>query len=213
MKSQDVLLLFKLLSLERQSLEGGEGRSRAQLGIPGDWQGWRPMVAGPAAEPGMEPDAYSVRALAESTGISKSEVSSALRRCFSVGLAKPDRRTGVPRVNTKGLYEFVVYGIRYVFPAHPGPMVRGIPTAHAAPVLAGRLLSAGEHVHVWEDVDGEVQGQRVEPLFRSVPFAVRRDAELYAMLALTDSIRLGREREAALARKLLANFMGRPDVG
>src|SRR5690606_37706976 len=133
--------------------------------------------------------------------------SGALRRCTEVGLVKAGRATGFPRANTRALYGFVMNGLKYVFPARPGPLVRGIPTAHAAPVLAGCLFSAGEHIHVWEDVLGRVQGQRVEPLYRSVPYAVRRDAELYAMLALVDAVRLGQERESTLAGKLLARYL------
>ena len=130
---------------------------------------------------------------------------------MDIGLAKPDRKTQEPRVNTKALNELIAYGIRYVFPVKPGPIVRGIPTAHAAPVLAGQLMSAGEHICVWEDALGQQQGQSVIPLFKSVPFAVRHDAELYAMLALVDAIRLGQERESALAKKLLERYLRRAD--
>lgn len=210
MKSQDLLLLFKLVSLERLQQAPRAG-NRARLGIPDDWRGWAedPAAEGAAAGP-VAGDLFSVRALEESTGISKSEVSGALRRCMEVGLARPERGSGVPRANTRALLGFVVHGLRYVFPARPGPLVRGIPTAHAAPVLADRLFSAGEHIHVWEDAHGKVQGQRVDPLYRSVPHAVRQDADLYAMLALVDSIRLGQERESALAGKLLAAYLREP---
>ncbi|OLH15264.1 hypothetical protein DXO015_11180, partial [Xanthomonas oryzae pv. oryzae] len=78
---------------------------------------------------------------------------------------------------------------------------------HAAPVLVDRLLSSGQHIYVWEDGYGSAQGQRVEPLYKSVPRAVRRDAELYAMLALVDAIRLGRERESALAGSVLTQYL------
>ncbi|MCC8911993.1 helix-turn-helix domain-containing protein [Xanthomonas euvesicatoria] len=207
MKSQDILLLLKLVSLERQQSVpvGGE---RAALGIPDDWRGWAVSAAqedGGAS--GLAEDAFSVRGLEESTGISKSEVSQALRRCADVGLVVAERGSGIPRANTRALLGFVMNGLKYVFPARPGPIVRGIPTAHAAPVLVDRLLSAGEHIYVWEDGYGSEQGQRVEPLYKSVPRAVRRDAELYAMLALVDAIRLGRERESALAGSVLTQYL------
>ena len=207
MKSQDILLLLKLVSLERQQGAAAAG-DRAGLGLPDDWRGWAALPAERVDPPALvADDAFSVRALEESTGISKSEVSHSLRRCLEVGLAKAERGSGIPRANTRALLGFVTNGLKYVFPARPGPLVRGIPTAHAAPVLAGRLLSAGEHVHVWEDAHGSVQGQRVDPLYKSVPRAVRRDPDLYAMLALVDSIRLGQERESALAGTLLAQYL------
>ncbi|WP_258529076.1 transcriptional regulator [Xanthomonas oryzae] len=153
-----------------------------------------------------------MRGLEESTGISKSEVSQALRRCTEVGLVVAERGSGIPRANTRALLGFVLLGfvlngLKYVFPARPGPIVRGIPTAHAAPVLVDRLLSSGQHIYVWEDGYGSAQGQRVAPLYKSVPRAVRRDAELYAMLALVDAIRLGRERESALAGSVLTQYL------
>ena len=209
MKGQDLLLLLKLVSLERQAQRAGD---RPIDRSPNDWRGWSDFTEERhVAEPLPLEGVYSVRALEQETGISKSEVSGALRRCFQSGLAREDRRTGTPTANTKALWEVLAFGARYVFPVSPGPLVSGIPTAAAAPVLAGRLMSAGDTIHVWEDVRGAARGQRIEPLYRTVPRAVRRDPDLYAMLALVDSIRLGGERETALARKLLAERLGRSD--
>ena len=94
---------------------------------------------------------YGVRALADETGISKSQVSLALRRCLEVGLVRKDRKTGVPRANAKALFEFIVHGLRHVFPARPGEVTRGIATTFAAPVLEGRLFSSGDLPMVWPD--------------------------------------------------------------
>lgn len=184
MKGQDILLLLKLASLENQQH---------------------------AAEQAAEH--FSMRALEQSTGISKSEVSNALNRCIAAGLAKLERNSGIPRTNTRALNEFLGHGLKYVFPVRPGPIVRGLATAHAAPVLAGKLLSGGEHIPVWEDAHGSDMGQAVEPLFKSVPSAARQDEGLYAMLALVDAIRLGNEREASLARELLEQQLRGPADG
>lgn len=185
MKGQDILLLLKLVSLENQSLSAEQSAEH-----------------------------FSMRALEQSTGISKSEVSNALNRCIAAGLAKLERHTGIPRANTRALNEFIGHGLKYVFPAKPGPIVRGLATAHAAPVLASTLLSGGEYSPVWEDAQGSDMGQAIEPLFKSVPSAARQDAELYALLALVDAIRLGNEREASLARSLLNDYLrGKPDDG
>jgi DNA-binding transcriptional ArsR family regulator len=200
MKGQDLLLLLKLVSLSRREASPFAAADWAELaGTFAPEAVWEQLDAGQ--------DPYSVRALEDSTGISKSEVSGGLRRCMDAGLLKPGRESGKPQVNTRGLYELLAYGVRYFFPALPGPLVRGLPTAHAAPVLKDRLLSAGEHIHVWEDAEGTQLGQRVEPLFRTVPKAARRDPGLYAMLALVDSIRLGQAREAGLARELLEKML------
>lgn len=204
MKSQDVVLLLKLVSLEQEEAADA-GELKGALGIPNDWRGWADVeTASPA---GMSEDDWTVRGLESSTGISKSQVSGALRRCVAVGLAHPDRRSGRLRANSRALQGFITHGIKYVFPAKRGPLVRGIPTTYAAPVLAGKLLSAGEHPDVWEDGQGMILGQRVDPLHPAVPHAVRRDPALYAMLALVDAIRLGREREATLAAGILDKYL------
>jgi hypothetical protein len=186
MKPQDILLLLKIVTLERP--------------------GQMPGVAGVREAPPVMADAFSVRALGEATGISKSEVSAALRRCIYAGLARVDHETGRPSANTYGLSEFLVHGIKYVFPVKPGRRVRGVLTAHSAPVWAGKLLSGGQ-VFVWADAEGEVFGEHIEPLFKSVPAAARRDPVLYALLALIDSVRLGRAREAELAKQWLKEYL------
>ena len=118
-----------------------------------------------------------------------------------------DRNSGVPRVNTKSLFEFIVYGAKYVFPAKPGQLVRGIGTAFAAPVLENRVFSAGELLPVWPDARGKNKGLEIAPLFKTLGHAVRRDPELYALLALVDAIRIGSPREANLAKDLLKKHM------
>jgi len=178
-KSQDLGLLLKLVSLRKQETTEGV----------------------------VDTSAYTVRNLELETGIGKSQVSNSLRRCFEVGLAKKDRHSGVPRVNTKSLFEFIVYGAKYVFPAKPGQLVRGISTAFAAPVLEKRVFSAGELLPVWPDAQGKNKGLQVTPLFKSVGHAIRRDPELYAFLALVDAIRIGSPREANLAKDLLKKHM------
>lgn len=197
LKSQDVVLLLKLVRLEQQL---GKGR---ELELPATWIGW--VDDRHAAEPPADPDAdlYTVRSLEFSTGISKSEVSGGLRRSRSVGLLRTDRRSGRLQVNVRGLLELIQYGLKYFFPAELGALARGIPTAYAAPVLAGRLLAASEEIYVWPDAHGIRQGQSIVPLHRCVPIAVRRDAWMYGCLALIDSIRIGHGREVELATRLL----------
>ena len=95
MKGQDIVLLLKLLSIEKSASAASETQ-------------------------------YSVRQLEVATGISKSELSAALNRCIRVGLAARDHQTGIPKVNRKALLGFLLHGIKYVFPAKPAELVRGI---------------------------------------------------------------------------------------
>lgn len=212
MKSQDIGLLLKLACLHK--------REKGVLpSIYSNWIDWEEEIIGSEDEQhgfyhqtmnagNYIISQYSTRSLALSTGISKSQVNLAMRRCFDVGLAKRDRKSDLPRVHTKVLLDFIVYGLKYVFPAKLGAVTRGITTSLASPVLEGKLISTGDLLPVWPDPLGKTKGQTVEPLFKSATYAVRRDAELYALLALVDAIRIGQPRERNLAAELLAERLG-----
>jgi hypothetical protein len=177
MKGQDILILLKLVSLQQQAKQRDSERHLAEM--------------------------YSARGLEASLGVSKTEVNASINRSIEAGLAVKDRQYNYPKANIKGLLEFILHGIKYVFPVKPAELVRGVPTSFDAPVLKGELSSGGEFKHVWPDAQGKVMGQAVKPLFKSVPMAAQQDQQLYAYLALVDAIRLGNPREAKLAQQLL----------
>lgn len=182
MKGQDIVILLKLVSLESDD----QGRG-----------------VRPGRNPDQE-DPYSVRGLAAALGISKTEVNASIRRSVSSGLAIRDPHTDRPKPNRRNLYNFITYGLKFVYPAKPGAMTRGLPTAFAAPPLNNLLISGGEYIYVWPYARGKAKGQSIDPLFRSVPDAVQKDGRLYEYLALVDAIRLGHQREAGLAAERLS---------
>jgi len=211
MKSQDILLLLKLIALSKQEPHSLEPSA---LSPCEDWTDWdvaedvEDEISLPPNKSKVEQgDLYSVRSLSLLTGISKSEIANALARCYQCGLAKQSRNTAKPSVNTRGLGEFLVYGIRYVFPVKMQSFARGIATGMTAPVFGGVLKSLGDQTPVWPDPKGNTSGLAVEPLFKSVPMAVRKDPQLYILLALVDSIRLGLPRERTLAIEMLEKIL------
>lgn len=202
MKSQDVLLLLKLISLH-VGLDGKGGDSDI-IQVDGTWEDWDEKGLKPTfTEMDQIESRFSLRNLEGLTGISKSQISLSLNRMYSVGLAKVDRKLQVPKTNTKALLEFIAYGIRYVFPAKEGVIGRGIATSIAAPVLRGKLMTSGELQPVWSNPRGNTKGMLIEPLHPKVFLAVQQDAQLYAMLALVDAIRIGHPRERNLALEML----------
>lgn len=136
--------------------------------------------------------------LSKELHISASEVHAAVRRSIAAGLIDPVTR--LPRRRPLG--EYLLYGVRYAFPASLGGLARGIPTAHAAKPLADQI-SSDDLPPVWADPEGTVRGFAVEPLYGSVPQAVKSDASLYELLALVDALRIGRARERKLAEEEL----------
>ncbi|MCM2972586.1 hypothetical protein [Larsenimonas suaedae] len=213
MKGQELGLLLKLVALnDREAQEHEKVSLKEFRALPQDWCDWtegdnEDYTLTAYYEYGQNADSYTVRALARATSISKSQISLALQNCQGMGLIRKDRVTGLPRVNRQALHNFIVHAARYVFPVKPGPLARGIATTFASPALEGELFSSGELIMVWPDARGNSQGQSIEPLFKGVPHAVRRDRDLYAMLALVDTIRLGRPRESKLATEKLATYL------
>jgi hypothetical protein len=135
--------------------------------------------------------------LAAEIFLSPSEVSKALHRCKQSGLLywTDDEK----RVNRSALEEFIVHGMRYVFPPVKGPLTRGVPTGAAVEPLKSCFPSDTEPPPVWPYATGTVRGFAFSPLYKKAPQAALLDSKLYELLALCDSIRGGRIRERTLA--------------
>jgi DNA-binding transcriptional ArsR family regulator len=211
MKSQDIVVLLKLISLHAEFFE--ESLVTSDLILTNDsFEDWTDdgLSSLEIGRLGISREyfesRFSVRSLAADTGISKSQISLSLKRMYDVGLAKNDRRLGIPKTNSKALLEFIAYGIRYVFPAKEGELTRGIATSIAAPVLQGKLMTSGELSPVWPYAKGKTKGLTVEPLHPNIFQSVREDGRMYAFLALTDAVRLGKPRERNVAIDTLATL-------
>ena len=137
--------------------------------------------------------------LSDELGMSASEIHSSVRRGAAAGVIDAKSR----RPLRKSLEEYLLYGVRYAFPAKRGPITRGIPTSYAAPALAEYFRSQDDLPPVWPDPRGSTRGYALEPLFKPITKAVERDPKLYELLALIDAIRDGRARERKLAQDKL----------
>ncbi len=135
--------------------------------------------------------------LSRSLNLSASEISESLYRSKIAGLIDSQSK----EVFKQALLEFLLYGIKYVYPQKPGALVRGMPTAHSAKPLS-EIISSDEP-YVWPDPDGVLRGQAIEPLYPGVVEASKKDQKLYELLSLTDAIRVGRAREHLIAVKEL----------
>ena len=145
--------------------------------------------------------------IAKDLSISASEVSEALERCRIAHLVDNLKQ----RVNILALKEFLVHGLKYVFPVQPQAKVRGIATAISAPPMSEKILS-DKDVYVWPDSKGNIRGEAITPLYKTVPEAVRIDPMLHSLLAIADIFRIGRTREVELAKVELDTIFNTYDV-
>lgn len=145
--------------------------------------------------------------IAKDLGISASEVSEALERCRIARLVDQTKR----RVNILALQEFLIHGLKYVFPVQPQGIVRGIATAISAAPMKDKIASGTEQ-YVWPDSKGEIRGAAITPLYKTVPLAVISDEMLYKLLAIADTLRIGRAREVEIAKVELNKILSTYDV-
>ena len=138
--------------------------------------------------------ALSLRKLAEELGMSASSVSESLERSKKAQLVDRNKK----RVNTLALQEFMIHGLPYVFPAETGRVIRGIPAYVSASPIKEHVTDSSEQF-VWRYIKGNARGQQITPLYPSVPEAALRDEELYQLLVIADTLRMGRSREKEIA--------------
>jgi hypothetical protein len=147
---------------------------------------------------------WNFASIAKELHMSSSEVHAGFRRAVKSQLINQHTR----EPNRIALLEFIVHGLRYVFPAERGEITRGVPTALSASSIKSKLIESNELPLVWPSADGNIRGQALKPLYKSVPKAVESDFMLYELLALIDTIRSGRARERNLAIEKIKNKIG-----
>ena len=153
----------------------------------------------------FESPSWTYHELAYELFLSPSEVHAGIRRAAESGLLVMSKRIPVIRA----LEEFLIHGIKYVFPPRKGGMTRGLATSYAGPPLDKLLVTTVGPPPVWPYPEGPTRGIEFSPLYKTVPQAAQRDQKLYEMLVLVDAIRDGRARESGLAIMELRKRLGR----
>ena len=132
--------------------------------------------------------------IAKELQISEAEISYAMERNKVAGLVSPDKT----KVNKLALREFLIYGIKYVFPPQLGHSARGIATAHSAPPVKEHIAEGNEH-YVWAYYKGTKRGNTIVPLYAKIPKIVENQPDLYEFLTIIDTLRIGKKREVEIA--------------
>lgn len=143
-------------------------------------------------------DGWFMKDLAHQLILSQSEVSESLHRSMQVGLIDPEKK----HVQKLNLLEFLHHGLKYAFPAIPGTLDRGLPTAVSAKPLADQLNASIDYV--WPVAGGEMNGVVITPLYPKLPKACLEWVALYRVAALIDTLRLNQNaREIEIAIQIL----------
>lgn len=158
--------------------------------------------------------AQSLRApysqLARELAMSPSEVHACVKRAQASHLLHGPALKNRP--NMAALEEFLVHGLKYVFPAERGEPTRGVPTSYGADPLRGFIAADGDAIPVWPYAEGGRRGVAFAPLYKTAPMAALRDRPFYEYLVLADALRDGRVRERKIAEAELHRRLRQADV-
>lgn len=147
----------------------------------------------------------SVRPLAESLDLPRSNVARSLDRLRAAGLIVGDGIDG-----SRAL-EFLRHAVKYIVPVTAGDKpARGLATGSYAPPFA-REFVGGATPFVWAHARGPDEGIPIEPLAGNVAELAHADPALRSVLAAIDALRVERAREREAASNFLANALA--DVG
>lgn len=142
---------------------------------------------------------WSYQQLGESVYMVASQAHKAISNSGVAGLYDNNRN----RINFSALEEFLIHGVKYVFPAEIGGNVQGIATAYDALPLKGQLMQSSEP-YLWEYAGGKLSGISLKPIHPLVPKCSLDDIKFYEIFSLLDVLRLGESvRAVNIAKKEL----------
>ncbi len=136
--------------------------------------------------------------LAAELAMSSSEVHASVKRAQFAHLLHGPKLQNRP--NLAALEEFLIHGLKYVFPAERGELTR-VATSYAAKPLRNVISQSKEPAPVWPYEAGKQRGIAFEPLYKTAPIAALRDPSFYEYLVLADALRDGRTRERRYAER------------
>lgn len=212
-KSQDILVLVKLISIEKQYIKLDNFCSNPKV----DFDDLNEDELDEFIELSAFYDSLSVRGLSESIVISKSEVSECLKRLIKVGLlivnsSFPLKRLNLEemtwKTNKKALLELILYSFQYFFHTEVSSVDIGIPTVFNNKKLSEYLSYSSSLPYIWPAQSyRSISGLSIQPLHKSVPYASLEDNFLYEIFSLIDVFRIGSPREKKIAENLLREYL------
>lgn len=106
-----------------------------------------------------------------------SETNAGIKRLISFGLLRQIDKPHQLIPNLKATEEFLIHGIKYLFPGKLGEFTRGIPTGIATPIFQNKIATGNYPLHGWPDASGEVKGVTLSPIHSSITKSIRYNPE------------------------------------
>jgi len=130
--------------------------------------------------------------------LSQGEVAKSLSRLEKLGLIHDKK------INKAACLEFLIHGLKYVFPQIMGPLTLGIATGLSCLKHQEAFANGAEgDVYVWPSIDGKIRGQMIQPLYDGLAKAALKDQKFYEMMSAIEILRMGRARERSFAEDFI----------
>ena len=149
-----------------------------------------------------EKEAWSQGSLAQELVMSASEVNAGIKRLAYAGLIEHQEDGRRWKIVKPALQEFLIHGIKYVFPAEKGAPSFGMPTSNASKPLT-ELVNDATDFPVWPVKQAKSKGYAFLPLYTTVPQAAKNDQKLYELLVIVDALRDNDNEKMDVAQVLL----------
>lgn len=151
-----------------------------------------------------DPGGSLQKELAESLGISRPEVSNALKRLRSVGLLSDSGA----HVKKLAAIEFFKHAVKFMFPIKYSGLDRGILAGPSADFVKEKVIYSDEVDLIWPDPSGKHRGLCVPPIYPTAVQAAKKDKKLYRLLTLIDLFRgLGSTRHLQVGSVWLSEII------
>jgi hypothetical protein len=138
----------------------------------------------------LKDESWKYGTLASDLHMSPSEVHSGMKRLKKCNLVT-ELSIGTESAiipDKENILEFLIHGIRYVFPLERGEPAKGLPTSFGVDHLFNGIKT-GSLIPVWGFETADYFGVTVKPLYKTLPLACINDFGLYELMALCDALR------------------------
>ena len=148
------------------------------------------------------------KSIANELCMSGSEISAGVKRLIASQLAIKSEDNEI-HIIKQNMLNFLIYGIKHVFPAEQGSPTIGIPTSYSSPLFSNILANKNSLGFVWPSPDGNEKGISFKPLYSSVPKSITKfkNTQLYNLLTIVDVLRSEQGRRFLTACDMLKKIL------
>ena len=155
----------------------------------------------------------SFQSIGEKLKLSASQVYYAVKSLQKRGLVYKDISENVNRnplasikIKKHNCYEFLIHGLKYVFPMEMGAPAIGVQTL-SSELIATKEQILSNTVYVWPYGEGNTSGISIKPIHQNIPLLSLQNPLIYRFFVLLDFLRSKNSRDNLLGKEELKRLL------